>query len=53
MKKKVLSVLLCVAVVATMVMGCGTKKAATTETTTKEETTTESKALPGGGSNII
>ena len=52
MKKKVLSVLLCVAMVATMVMGCGTKKVEKTETT-KEETTTEAKALPGGGSNII
>lgn len=39
MKKKLLSVLLCVAVVATMLTGCGEKKAATTEDTKTTDAT--------------
>lgn len=57
MKKKVLSVLLCAAMVATMASGCGSKSssdtAAADDTAKTEETTEEEKALPGGGSNII
>ncbi len=43
MKKRVLSVLLSVAVVAAMVVGCGSKSAESTDTA-KEETTTEASA---------
>lgn len=39
--KKRLSVLLCATLVATMLVGCGSKEAATTEPSTTEETTTE------------
>lgn len=69
MKEKVLSVLLGVAMVSTLLMGCGTKtepakeapvteaetQAATTETATETEAATEeaAEALPGGGSNIL
>lgn len=60
MKKKVLSALLCVAMVATMAVGCGSKESAETEpagsTAAAEEGSTEAaseEALPGGGSNII
>lgn len=65
MKKKVLSVLLSVAMAATLFVGCGsTAKTETTETKTEEKTEekteapaeeekTEAKVLPGGGSNII
>ncbi|SHJ82768.1 D-ribose ABC transporter substrate-binding protein [Hespellia stercorisuis] len=60
MKKKVLSVLLCAAMVATMAMGCGSKASETTTSdsgSTAAEGSTEAEAsdevLKGGGSNII
>lgn len=60
MKKKVLSVLMGVAMVATLLTGCGgssdTEKAAETAEATEEtteEAAAEEEALPGGGSNII
>lgn len=52
MKKKVLSVVLSVAMVATVVMGCSTKKEEPKKETAKTEAT-EKKVLKGGGSNII
>lgn len=64
MKKKMLGVILCVAMTAAMLSGCGSKAATTTATTTKEETstaadeesTTEAAAdttATGGNKNII
>ncbi len=68
MKEKVLSVLLGVAMVSTLLMGCGAKtepaketpateaetQVATTEAVEETETAAEEvKALPGGGSNIL
>lgn len=43
MKKKLLSVLLSVAMVATLMVGCGTKEEATTETPVTEEAAEETK----------
>lgn len=69
MKKKLLGMLLCVSMVATMVTGCGSAAkeetaapAATESSAAKEEAapaaeaeaaTEEAQALPGGGSNIV
>ncbi|MGF7016519.1 erythritol transport system substrate-binding protein [Lachnospiraceae bacterium PF1-21] len=52
MKKKLLSVLLCAAMVVVMASGCGAKEEPAKETETKEEAK-EDEVLKGGGSNII
>lgn len=52
MKKKVLSVLLCAAMVASMAVGCGSKEEASTDTA-GSASAEETEVLPGGGSNII
>ena len=44
MKKKLLSALLCVAMVASLVVGCGSKEAATEEPAATEEAATEEAA---------
>ncbi len=56
MKRKLLSTVLCVAMAATMLVGCGSKaetqeapKTETTEAATPAEETTEAKATTGGG----
>jgi len=61
MKKKLLSVILCTALAATMVIGCANKtddtsSEADTQEAAQEETADDAgtdEALPGGGSNII
>lgn len=63
MKKRILSVILCAAMAAVMVMGCGSSSDDTTsdaDTTTQEtedadeaDTADADEVLPGGGSNII
>lgn len=63
MKKKMLGVILCVAMTAAMLSGCGKKSAETTATTTKEETSTAADetsteaaadtTATGGNKNII
>lgn len=66
MKKKLLAMLLSMAMVVTMLSGCGGSSDAEKDTETKKEETkpeektedakeekTEQKVLPGGGSNII
>lgn len=56
MKKKVLSALLCAAMVVTMATGCGSKEATSTDAGSTAETTEEAasdEVLKGGGSNII
>ena len=53
--KKVLAMLLTIAMVAAMVIGCGSGEEAAEEETTGEKTeeAKEDEPLPGGGSNII
>lgn len=57
MKKKVLSVIMCVAMAGALVMGCGNKKEEakkdSSDVVKETEKAEENKALPGGGSNII
>lgn len=68
MKKKLLSVLVCAAMVVAMATGCSssstkdssseasskeTTEASSEEKTTEASSATEAKVLPGGGSNII
>ncbi|MDR1018840.1 MAG: D-ribose ABC transporter substrate-binding protein [Lachnospiraceae bacterium] len=54
MKRKVLSILLCAAMVVTMAVGCGKKDTSSSEKKeTKTETKTKDEVLPGGGSKII
>lgn len=64
MKKKLVSALVCLAMVAAMATGCGNSakttdegsaaENATTQSSTNEGTdTTKTEALPGGGSNIV
>lgn len=53
MKKKVLSALLCAAMVVTMATGCGSKEAASTGSAGSTAEKASDEVLKGGGSNII
>lgn len=53
MKKKVLSVMLCVAMTAAMMVGCGNTETAATEEAAAEETTEEAPAEEAAGGTLV